>query len=149
MKAGMPWDWVTYPEFLDSVDRHPKGVNMVPFLPMAPVMSWVMGLDDAKSGRMPTEKETKEMQRMIHEAMDHGACGWSAQRFGENSVQADYDGSPMVTDLMADETALAFARVLGERNEGFIQMTYLPEATEYGGDLHGKARKKYENLAPA
>src|SRR5882672_8050234 len=90
MKAGMPWDWVTYPEFLDSVDRHPKGVNMVPFLPMAPVMSWVMGLEEAKSGRMPTERETKEMQRMIHEAMDHGACGWSAQRFGENSVQADY-----------------------------------------------------------
>jgi len=36
-----------------------------------------------------------------------------------NSVQADFDGSPMVTDLMADETALAFARVLGERNEAY------------------------------
>jgi len=59
MKSGMPWDWVTYPEFLDSVECHPKGVNMVPFLPMAPVMSWVMGLEEAKSGRMPTEKETK------------------------------------------------------------------------------------------
>jgi len=87
-----------YPEFLDSVDRHPKGVNMVPFLPMAPVTSWVMGLEEAKSGRMPTERKTKEMQRLIHEAMDHGACGWSAQRFGENSVQADYDGMPMITD---------------------------------------------------
>lgn len=116
MKAGMPWDWVTYPEFLDSVERGRKGVNMLPFMPIAPLMIWVMGLDDAKSGRKPTPAETNEMCRLLNEAMDHGACGWSAQRFGRNSVQADYDGSPMVTDLMADETALAFARVLGQRN---------------------------------
>ena len=29
MQAGMPWDWVTFPEFLDSVDRTPKGVNVM------------------------------------------------------------------------------------------------------------------------
>ena len=29
MRAGMPWDWVTYPEFLDSVERTPKGVNVM------------------------------------------------------------------------------------------------------------------------
>src|ERR1700733_5533370 len=57
MKAGMPWDWVTYPEFLDSIDRRPKGLNLLPFMPLAPLMTWVMGLDEAKSGRMPTEKE--------------------------------------------------------------------------------------------
>ena len=149
MKAGMPWDWVTYPEFLDSIERRPKGVNMLPFMPIAPLMIWVMGLEDAKSGRKPTGAETKEMCRLLDEAMDHGACGWSAQRFGRNSVQADFDGTPMVTDLMADETALAFARVLGERNEGFIQMTYLPEADEYGNDAQEHAEKHYEELALA
>jgi len=149
MKAGLPWDWVTYPEFLDSVERHPKGVNMLPFVPMAPVMTWVMGLDEAKSGRMPTEAETKEMCRLINEAMDHGACGWSAQRFGRNSVQADYDGTPMVTDLMHDETALALARVLGERNEGFIQMSYIPDASKYEGDIQDHTEKHFEELAMA
>ncbi len=149
MKAGMPWDWVTYPEFLNSVERGRKGVNMLPFMPIAPLMIWVMGLKDAKSGRKPTAKETKEMCRLLNEAMDHGACGWSAQRFGRNSVQADYDGTPMVTDLMADETALAFAKVLGKRNEGFIQMTYIPEADEYGGDGQAHTEKHYEELALA
>jgi N-acyl-D-aspartate/D-glutamate deacylase len=147
MKAGMPWDWVTYPEFLDSVGRHPKGVNMLPFVPMAPVMIWAMGLEEAKSGRKPTEAETKEMCRIINEAMDKGACGWSAQRFGQNSVQADFDGTPMVTDLMADETALALASVLGERNEGFIQMSYIPEASKYEGDIQTHTEKHYEELA--
>jgi N-acyl-D-aspartate/D-glutamate deacylase len=147
MKAGLPWDWVTYPEFLDSVERHPKGVNLLPFVPMAPVMVWAMGLEAAKSGRMPTEAETKEMKRIVNEAMDHGACGWSAQRFGQNSVQADYDGTPMVTDLMHDETALALASVLGERNEGFIQMSYVPDASKYEGDGQSHSEKHYEELA--
>ena len=149
MKAGLPWDWVTYPEFLDSVERHPKGINMLPFVPMAPVMTWVMGLDEAKSGRMPTEAETGEMCRIVNEAMDRGACGWSAQRFGRNSVQADFDGTPMVTDLMHDETALALANVLGERNKGFIQMSYVPDASKYEGDLQDHTERHFEELALA
>ena len=44
----------------------------------------------------PTEDELQEMVRLIHEAMDHGACGWSAQVLGVNSVQRDYDGTPMI-----------------------------------------------------
>ncbi|HLW70564.1 MAG TPA: amidohydrolase family protein [Candidatus Binataceae bacterium] len=149
MKAGLPWDWVTYPEFLDSVERHRKGVNMLPFVPMAPVMVWTMGLDEAKSGRMPTAAETSAMQQIVREAMDHGACGWSAQRFGRNSVQADFDGTPMVTDLMHDETALALASVLGERNAGFIQMTYVPDS---GGDYvaaMNHSERHFEDLAIA
>jgi N-acyl-D-amino-acid deacylase len=147
MKAGLPWDWVTYPEFLNSVDRHPKGVNMLPFMPLAPLLVWTMGLGDAKSGRMPTDREMAEMKRLLHEAMDHGACGWSAQRFGKNSLQADYDGTPMVTDLMADETALEFGRVLGERNEGFIQMSYIPDEGKYEGDAAHHSEQHYEELA--
>ena len=34
MSAGMPWDWVTFPEFLDSVDRTPKAVNILPYVPV-------------------------------------------------------------------------------------------------------------------
>jgi N-acyl-D-amino-acid deacylase len=150
MKAGLPWDWVTYPEFLDSVERHPKGVNMLPFVPMAPVMTWAMGLEDAKSGRMPTEAETQEMCRIVNEAMDRGACGWSAQRLGRNSIQADFDGTPMVTDLMHDETALALASVLAERNEGFIQMAYVPDAAEHDNDILkilSHSEKHWEDLA--
>jgi N-acyl-D-amino-acid deacylase len=149
MKAGLPWDWVTYPEFLDSVERHPKGVNLLPFVPMAPVMVWAMGLDEAKSGRLPTAAETKEMKRIIGEAMDLGACGWSAQRFGENSVQADYDGTPMVTDLMHDETALELAKLLGERNQGLMQMSYIPNSSRYEGDAQDHTEKHFEELALA
>jgi N-acyl-D-amino-acid deacylase len=125
MKAGMPWDWVTFPEFLNSIDRRPKTLNILPYVPVSPLLTYVMGLDNAKS-RPPTEAEEREICRLLDEAMDAGACGWSAQRLDPNGpacVQRDFDGTPMVSDLMVDQTCLALARVLARRNEGFVQMT--------------------------
>ena len=74
--------------------------------------------------------------------MDAGALGWSAQRTGAHSIQADYDGTPMVTDTMSEDDLLAFARALGRRGEGFIQLT---NAT---GDLQ-KDLKLCEDVALA
>lgn len=128
MKAGMPWSWTTYPEFLGAIDALPKGVNVLPYVPLGPLLVWVMGLEDAKSGRATTPAEMAELKRLLNEAMDAGGCGWSAQRlppYGGMANQRDFDGSPMPTDCMPDETALALAEVLAERNEGFIQMTYV------------------------
>ncbi len=128
MEQGMPWDWVTYPEFLDSVERAPKAINILPYVPVGPLLMWVLGFEDAKAGRKPTDDEHREIARLLDEAMDAGGCGWSAQRmppWGPASVQRDYDGTPMVTDLMHDETCFELARVLGRRNEGFMQMLYV------------------------
>ena len=116
------WDWETIPEYLDSLDRAPLGVNILSYMPTASLMIYVMGLEAAKT-RPATEAERKEMQRLLHEGMDAGLCGFSIQRLGRNSTQADYDGSPMVTDTMVDEDILALAEVLAERDEGFIQIT--------------------------
>src|SRR5579864_9707666 len=126
MKAAMPFDWETYPQFMDKLDKQPKGVNLLPYVPMNPLMGYVMGIDESKTGRMPTEDEHATMRRLLHEAMDAGACGWSAQRLvpdGPSSVQRDFDGSPMNTDIMHDETCIEMAKVLGERGEGFQELT--------------------------
>ena len=126
MQAAMNWDWETYPQFMDALDAAPKGVNLLPYVPMNPLMSYVMGLEESKTGRMPTDDEHAKMRRLLHQAMDAGACGWSAQRLmpnGPSSVQRDFDGSPMNTDVMHDETCLEMARVLGERGEGFQELT--------------------------
>ncbi len=122
IKQGMIFDWETIPEYLDSLDRAPLGVNCIQYMPTASLMTYVMGLEAAKT-RVATDAERKEMQRLLHEGMDAGLSGFSIQRLGHNSTQADYDGSPMVTDTMCDEDILALAEVLAERDEGFIQIT--------------------------
>ena len=60
MKAGMNWDWETIPEYLDSLDRAPKGVNCIQYMPTASLMTYVMGLEAAKT-RPATEEERAEM----------------------------------------------------------------------------------------
>ena len=143
MKAGMPWDWVTFPEFLDSVERTRKAINLLPYVPVGPLLIWVLGFEDAKAGRRPTDAEHAELCRLLDEAMDAGGCGWSAQRMlpaGPAAVQRDFDGTPMATDVMHDDTCRAFARVLGRRNEGFMQMLLV------SGD-NRRDRAFYEEMA--
>ncbi|HAN07409.1 MAG TPA: aminoacylase [Acidimicrobiaceae bacterium] len=126
MALGMPWDWTTFPEYLDSLERTPKAMNILPYVPIGPMLIQVLGLTDAKAGRMPTASEHDALSKMLHEAMDAGGCGWSAQRLpptGPAAVQRDWDGTPMPTDMMNDETARVLAQVLADRNQGVVQMT--------------------------
>ena len=60
------------------------------------------------------------MCRLLSEAMDAGGCGFSAQVLGPDSVQRDFDGTPMITDTMDVEDLLALSRVLREKGRGFI-----------------------------
>ena len=122
MKEGMHWDWETIPEYMDSLDRAPKGVNCIQYMPTASLMTYVMGLEAAKT-RVANDKERGEMARLLDEGMDAGLCGFSIQRLGRNSGQADFDGSPMVTDTMCDEDIFNLARVLRARDEGFMEIT--------------------------
>ena len=143
MQQGLPWDWITFPEFLNSLERTDKAVNILPYVPVGPLLAWVMGFEDAKAGRLPTDAEHAEIARLLDEAMDAGGCGWSAQRLmpsGPASAQRDFDGTPMITDLMHDETARVLAGVLARRQEGFIQMT-LVSGNPKADALH------YEELA--
>ena len=147
MKAGMIWDWVTFPEFMDTLARIPKGINCLTYVPLTPLYAWVMGWDEAKK-RRPTEAELQEMVRLIHEGMDAGACGWSAQVLGQTSVQRDYDGTPMITDLLSEHELLTFAKILADRDEGFIELAYEENGDE-GKPLPEETQNVFERVAIA
>jgi N-acyl-D-aspartate/D-glutamate deacylase len=134
MRAGMRWDWETIPEWLDSLDRMPKGVNALCYAATLPILYWVMGVQAAKS-RPPTPTEQAEIDRLLEEALAAGACGWSIQRMGEQTAQTDFDGTPMATDTMREADLLALAKVLARLGAGFIEIT------------QGSERKLKDNLA--
>jgi N-acyl-D-aspartate/D-glutamate deacylase len=132
MQATMPFDWETFPEWMDHLDRVPLGINLSQLMPVTPLVAYVMGGFEEAKQRLPNEAETRAIQRLLHEAMDAGAVGWGAQRLFPDSlaaVQRDYDGSPMISDVLSDEFYLSLAAVLGERRAGCIQFT------QAGGDL--------------
>jgi N-acyl-D-aspartate/D-glutamate deacylase len=137
MREGMPWDWETYPEFLDSVDRTPKGLNLLSYMGLNPLMSYVMGHEGAKN-RKATDAELAEMSQVLSEAMDAGCCGFSAQILGPDSVQRDFDGTPMITDTMDPEDLLALSRVLRQKGRGFIQLAAPPRLAERVAEASGR-----------
>ena len=75
------------------------------------------------------------MARLLDEGMDAGLCGFSIQRLGTNSVQADYDGSPMVTDTMCDEDILNLAARAARARRGLHR--------DHAGDRPHQGRPRF------
>ena len=65
MKAGLPWDWITFPQFLDSLDRQPLGVNLLPCVPLGPLITWVIGSPEEAKRRPPTAKTSVARFAMV------------------------------------------------------------------------------------
>jgi N-acyl-D-amino-acid deacylase len=144
MQLTMPFDWETFPQWMDHLDRIPLGVNVSQLVPVTPLVTYVMGDWTEAKRRQPNGGEVAEIVRLLDEALDVGAVGWSAQRLLPDSLasfQRDYDGTPMVSDLLSDEVYLALARALGERDRGFIQYT------QVSANLHDPARGAQDDLA--
>lgn len=121
-EAALPWDWESFPEYLARVEKLPKGVNILTYLPLNPLLVYVMGIEAAKT-RAPTAGEMAEIHRLIDAAMDAGALGLSMSAMGEaGNSHLDCDGSPMPSDVVAHEVILDICRALVERGEGVIQL---------------------------
>jgi len=126
MKVTMAPEWETFPQWMGHLDRLPLGINLSQLVPVTPLVAYAMGGFTEAKKRLPNEKEVQTAIRLFHEAMQAGAIGWGAQRlFPEStaSVQRDYDGSPMISDVLPDDFYLAMARALQEYDAGFIQIT--------------------------
>ena len=121
-KTAMPWDWESFPDFMDRVKALPKGVNVMTYLPVNPLMVYVMGLEAAKT-RPPTADELAEMHKLINEAMDEGAIGISMSVMGAlGNSHVDVDGTSMPTDAADHQTMLDIAKAVTDRGEGIIQL---------------------------
>ncbi|BAN00863.1 N-acyl-D-amino-acid deacylase family protein [Ilumatobacter coccineus] len=129
-KSAMPWDWESFPDWMDRVQSLPKGLNVLTYLPLNPLLIYVMGVDAAKT-RTPDEQEMAEIHRLINEAMDAGAIGISMSAMGaEGNSHVDYDGTSMPTDSMDHDAIVEICRAVVERGEGVIQV--LSQIAIYG-----------------
>lgn len=120
MRSALPWNWETFPDWMEHMKHQPKGINIASYMPLNSLMIYVMGYEAAKT-RGATAPERQKMRDLLNEAMDHGAIGFGLSHLNEFNSHKDLDGSPMPTDQMQIEDAYYLAEVLRERDQGVIQ----------------------------
>jgi len=119
MKLGMRWDWVSFGEYLTSLERAGLGINVGSLIPHSPLRIWVMGLEAAKE-RAATPDEIAQMADVFRMGMQAGGFGFSTDR---NIADTDYDGSPLPSHQADDTELLSLCGVLREFGIGSIEYT--------------------------
>lgn len=120
MRKGMRWDWETFPEYLDSLDKQGLGINVGSFVPFSPLRGYVLGMIPARERTSVTEKELNHMKKLFYEGMKAGAFGFAADRNEEDRCE---DGSPIPSHVASDQEYLALAEILGEFGVGWMGWT--------------------------
>lgn len=117
MTDGLPWDWETMPQFLDSVERRPHDIDFAVLLPHAPLRVFTMG-QRALDLEPANADDRAIMRRLAKEAVEAGAIGFSTSR--SISHQA-VDGS-LIPSFAAEEDELReIALGLADAGRGVLQ----------------------------
>ena len=79
LAEGMPWDWETFPEYLDSLDRLPRSIDVATQVPHCAIRAYVMGRERALDDET-TEEDIAQMAEITRGAIEAGAVGFSTSR---------------------------------------------------------------------
>ena len=115
--GGLAWDWVTYGEYLDSMARLPKGVNVGGMVGHCALRQYAMGERGIEKDP-PTADDIALMCDLLDEAMAAGALGFSTSRTFLHRVP---DGRPVPGTFAKPDELYAFADVLGRHGRGVFE----------------------------
>ncbi|MEM7093554.1 MAG: amidohydrolase family protein [Actinomycetota bacterium] len=114
---GMPWDWSSYGEYLDWIDRTEKGINVGGMVGHCAVRLAAMGergMDETPS----SPEDIAAMAALVDEAMASGALGFSTSRTLLHVVP---DGRNVPGTFADNDELLAFGDVLGKHGKGIFE----------------------------
>ena len=116
MNEGLPWNWETFPEYLDAIDDRPRDIDVAALLPHGPLRVYVMG--ERGVNREPAQPEDIEkMKVLIREGIEAGAVGFSTSR---TLVHRSSSGEFIPTYKAATEELKALGESLsGEKGSVF------------------------------
>src|SRR6266699_5055509 len=78
MEAGIDWRWTTFPEFLDTLESLPKGINYAGYIGHSALRTYVMG--ERAFEKPATEDDLRAMERELRDALRAGAMGFTTSR---------------------------------------------------------------------
>lgn len=79
MDEGLPWNWETFPDYLNALAERPRDIDIAALLPHAPLRVYVMG-ERAVNREPATEADLTQMQALVKEGIAAGAVGFSTSR---------------------------------------------------------------------
>lgn len=79
MAKGLAWDWETFPEYLDALDRRARDIDVAAYLPHSPLRVYAMGKRGA-SREEATPADIERMKEIVTEALEAGALGFATSR---------------------------------------------------------------------
>lgn len=117
MQAGIKWSWETFPEFLDTIDALPKGINYAGYIGHSALRTYVMG--ERAFTDAPSEAELEAMCRAVKEAVLAGAIGFSTSRT-PNHITAD--DRPVASRVAEWNEVRAIVNAMGETGRGVFEI---------------------------
>jgi len=79
LSEGLKWDWESFPQYLDALDRMPRAIDVAAQVPHHPLRVYVMG-DRAINREKASADDIDQMRRLTREALDAGAFGFTTSR---------------------------------------------------------------------
>ena len=125
---GLPWDWETYPEYLDALARRRHDIDIASMLPHMPLRVYAMGQRGAD--REPaTPEDLARMYQLTREAISAGAIGFSTTQLFTHRTR---DGDPVPTFGVAEHELHVIASALKDAGGGIWQASAIVDMASAG-----------------
>ena len=129
LNAGLPWNWRSFPEYLDVLASKNFDIDVAAQVPHGALRVNVMG-ERAVRREVSTDEDRAEMQRLVCEAIRAGAVGFSSSRVRSHKTRS---GNFTPDYLSAEEELLAIAMGMKQEGKGVLQfVTDISDQREAG-----------------
>lgn len=119
LSEGIKWQWETFPEYMDALERMPRALDIGCQVPHGALRPYVMGESGVESNDA-TPEEIEEMRRITREALLAGALGFSTSR---TLIHKGADGKYVPGTFARLDEVFGIGRALGDTHRGVFQMT--------------------------
>ncbi|MEQ8494822.1 MAG: amidohydrolase family protein [Gammaproteobacteria bacterium] len=117
MKSGIDWRWETFPEYLEVIDKLPKGINYGGYIGHSALRTWAMG--ERAFSEQATPDELARMCRQVQDAIRAGAIGFSTSRTYNHLTS---DDRPVASRVAEWDEVRAIVNAMGEIGAGVFEL---------------------------